>query len=188
MFSWSVPTIDARIAGCKLLADALSIFSFYYANSHILSLIIVINLAVNTGYPAESIKVETKNCRCWFIKKDTNCWFGSKGQTATRENMDVWHFKMGSLSGTTDYLRYTDVLNLCSCSAAFPTRLALLWYHTVVRPFFALDGMDAQAGLREAKEILRTKESIYPDSSLFLFFKGRIQRLEVFVLYYVLKI
>lgn len=56
--------------------------------------------------------------------------------------------------------------------------LALLWYHTVVRPFFALDGMDAQAGLREAKEILRTKESIYPDSSLFLFFKGRIQRLE----------
>ncbi|XP_078254110.1 tetratricopeptide repeat protein 39C isoform X2 [Rhinoraja longicauda] len=56
--------------------------------------------------------------------------------------------------------------------------LALLWYHTVVRPFFALDGMDAQAGLREAKEILRTKEAIYPDSSLFLFFKGRIQRLE----------
>ncbi|XP_062916614.1 tetratricopeptide repeat protein 39C isoform X3 [Mobula hypostoma] len=56
--------------------------------------------------------------------------------------------------------------------------LALLWYHTVVRPFFALDGTDAQAGLREAKEILKTKEAIYPDSSLFLFFKGRIQRLE----------
>uniref|UniRef100_UPI00398F66A2 tetratricopeptide repeat protein 39C n=1 Tax=Pristiophorus japonicus TaxID=55135 RepID=UPI00398F66A2 len=56
--------------------------------------------------------------------------------------------------------------------------LALLWYHTVVRPFFALDGMDAQVGLREAKEILQTKEAIYPDSSLFLFFKGRIQRLE----------
>ncbi|CAH2284952.1 tetratricopeptide repeat 39C [Pelobates cultripes] len=56
--------------------------------------------------------------------------------------------------------------------------LALLWYHTVVRPFFALDGSDNQAGLKEAKEILQKKESVYPNSSLFMFFKGRIQRLE----------
>lgn len=58
-------------------------------------------------------------------------------------------------------------------------RLALLWYHTVVRPFFALDGSDNKAGLKEAKEILAKKESAYPNSSLFMFFKGRIQRLEV---------
>uniref|UniRef100_A0A8C3GZU1 Tetratricopeptide repeat domain 39C n=1 Tax=Corvus moneduloides TaxID=1196302 RepID=A0A8C3GZU1_CORMO len=56
--------------------------------------------------------------------------------------------------------------------------LALLWYHTVVRPFFALDGSDNKAGLKEAKEILAKKESAYPNSSLFMFFKGRIQRLE----------
>ncbi|KAG8571017.1 hypothetical protein GDO81_011506 [Engystomops pustulosus] len=56
--------------------------------------------------------------------------------------------------------------------------LALLWYHTVVRPFFALDGSDNQAGLKEAKEILLKKESAYPNSSLFMFFKGRVQRLE----------
>ncbi|KAE8598583.1 hypothetical protein XENTR_v10016865 [Xenopus tropicalis] len=56
--------------------------------------------------------------------------------------------------------------------------LALLWYHTVVRPFFALDGSDNQGGLKEAKEILNKKESAYPNSSLFMFFKGRIQRLE----------
>ncbi|XP_069813791.1 tetratricopeptide repeat protein 39C [Dendropsophus ebraccatus] len=56
--------------------------------------------------------------------------------------------------------------------------LALLWYHTVVRPFFALDGSDNQAGLKEAKEILHKKESAYPNSSLFMFFKGRVQRLE----------
>ncbi|XP_078450407.1 tetratricopeptide repeat protein 39C [Lampetra planeri] len=55
--------------------------------------------------------------------------------------------------------------------------LALLWYHTVVRPFFALDGDDIQAGLWEAEEILRQKEALYPNSSLFLFFKGRVQRL-----------
>ncbi|KAJ6662171.1 hypothetical protein lerEdw1_012637 [Lerista edwardsae] len=56
--------------------------------------------------------------------------------------------------------------------------LALLWYHTVVRPFFALDGSDTKAGLQEAKEILQSKEAAYPNSSLFMFFKGRIQRLE----------
>ncbi|EPQ12722.1 Tetratricopeptide repeat protein 39C [Myotis brandtii] len=56
--------------------------------------------------------------------------------------------------------------------------LALLWFHTVVRPFFALDGSDSRAGLEEAKEILRRKEAAYPNSSLFMFFKGRIQRLE----------
>ncbi|XP_043921288.1 tetratricopeptide repeat protein 39C [Protopterus annectens] len=56
--------------------------------------------------------------------------------------------------------------------------LALLWYHTVVRPFFALDGSDTKAGLQEAEEILQRKEAAYPNSSLFLFFKGRVQRLE----------
>lgn len=56
--------------------------------------------------------------------------------------------------------------------------LALLWYHTVVLPFFALDGTDTQSGLMEAKYILKQREAIYPNSSLFMFFKGRVQRLE----------
>ncbi|XP_029380674.1 tetratricopeptide repeat protein 39C-like isoform X2 [Echeneis naucrates] len=56
--------------------------------------------------------------------------------------------------------------------------LALLWYHTVVQPFFALDGTDTRAGLKEAKSILHQREAIYPNSSLFMFFKGRVQRLE----------
>ncbi|KAL1022911.1 hypothetical protein UPYG_G00034090 [Umbra pygmaea] len=56
--------------------------------------------------------------------------------------------------------------------------LALLWYHTVVLPFFALDGSDTQAGLEEAKAILQRKALVYPNSSLFIFFKGRVQRLE----------
>uniref|UniRef100_A0A3B3ZUY3 Uncharacterized protein n=1 Tax=Periophthalmus magnuspinnatus TaxID=409849 RepID=A0A3B3ZUY3_9GOBI len=53
--------------------------------------------------------------------------------------------------------------------------LALLWYHTVVLPFFALDGSDTHAGLLEAKEILQRKSVVYPNSSLFMFFKGRCQ-------------
>ncbi|XP_077441080.1 tetratricopeptide repeat protein 39C-like isoform X1 [Vanacampus margaritifer] len=56
--------------------------------------------------------------------------------------------------------------------------LALLWYHTVVLPFFALDGCDSNAGLTEAKEILHRKSLVYPNSSLFIFFKGRVHRLE----------
>uniref|UniRef100_A0A3P9N9Z7 Tetratricopeptide repeat domain 39C n=1 Tax=Poecilia reticulata TaxID=8081 RepID=A0A3P9N9Z7_POERE len=56
--------------------------------------------------------------------------------------------------------------------------LSLLWYHTVVQPFFALDGSDTQAGLMEAKCILKQREATYPNSSLFIFFKGRVQRLE----------
>lgn len=58
-------------------------------------------------------------------------------------------------------------------------RLALLWYHTVVLPFFALDGSDTHEGLLEAKAILLRKSVVYPNSSLFMFFKGRVQRLEV---------
>ncbi|XP_026769909.2 tetratricopeptide repeat protein 39C isoform X1 [Pangasianodon hypophthalmus] len=56
--------------------------------------------------------------------------------------------------------------------------LALLWYHTVVQPFFALDGTETEAGLQAAKAILQKKEAEYPNSSLFIFFKGRVLRLE----------
>ncbi|XP_060769579.1 tetratricopeptide repeat protein 39C-like isoform X2 [Neoarius graeffei] len=56
--------------------------------------------------------------------------------------------------------------------------LALLWYHTVVQPFFALDGSETEAGLQAAKDLLQKKEAEYPNSSLFIFFKGRVLRLE----------
>lgn len=63
--------------------------------------------------------------------------------------------------------------------AHFCLRLALLWYHTVVQPFFALDGSETEAALQAAKAILQKKEAEYPHSSLFIFFKGRVLRLEV---------
>lgn len=67
----------------------------------------------------------------------------------------------------------------CDCDVCVSHRLALLWYHTVVQPFFALDGSETEAGLQIAKAILQKKEAEYPDSSLFVFFKGRVLRLEV---------
>ncbi|XP_076457025.1 LOW QUALITY PROTEIN: tetratricopeptide repeat protein 39C-like [Babylonia areolata] len=56
--------------------------------------------------------------------------------------------------------------------------LALLWYHTVLRPFFALDGANNySAGTQDAETIIHEKEAAFPNSSLFLFFRGRIHRL-----------
>lgn len=54
--------------------------------------------------------------------------------------------------------------------------LALLWYHTVVRPFFAIDGDKPDCGIPAAEAIMAEHEQFYSQSSLVLFFKGRIQR------------
>ncbi|XP_017785023.1 PREDICTED: tetratricopeptide repeat protein 39C-like isoform X2 [Nicrophorus vespilloides] len=56
--------------------------------------------------------------------------------------------------------------------------LALLWYHTIVRPFFALDGNNVQAGVRIATTLIAEAMQEYSDSAIFLFFKGRIDRLK----------
>lgn len=54
--------------------------------------------------------------------------------------------------------------------------LALLWYHTVVRPFFAIDGDKPDSGIPAAEAIMAQHEAVYSKSCLVLFFKGRIQR------------
>ncbi|KAK4874861.1 hypothetical protein RN001_014221 [Aquatica leii] len=55
--------------------------------------------------------------------------------------------------------------------------LALLWYHTIVRPFYAIDGCNVQAGVEDALQLIRESEVEYEKSALFLFFKGRVHRL-----------
>ncbi|GAB1609947.1 tetratricopeptide repeat protein 39C-like [Argonauta hians] len=56
--------------------------------------------------------------------------------------------------------------------------LGLLWYHTVLRPFFALDGIKISAGISDAELLIKNQEKEFPHSSLFLFFKGRIHTLK----------
>ncbi|GLV44942.1 hypothetical protein CBL_14486 [Carabus blaptoides fortunei] len=56
--------------------------------------------------------------------------------------------------------------------------LALLWYHTIVRPFYALDGTNIKAGLEAANLLMQESQSEYEQSALFLFFHGRIYRLD----------
>ncbi|XP_053977469.1 tetratricopeptide repeat protein 39C-like [Hylaeus volcanicus] len=56
--------------------------------------------------------------------------------------------------------------------------LSLLWYHTIVRPFFALDGSNLRAGVNTAKQLIAECSPEFNNSALFLFFTGRIERLE----------
>lgn len=61
----------------------------------------------------------------------------------------------------------------------FYFRLALLWYHTIVRPFYAIDGNNVQAGVDVARTLLKESEEEYGKSALMLFFSGRVSRLNV---------
>ncbi|XP_042886714.1 tetratricopeptide repeat protein 39C-like isoform X1 [Penaeus japonicus] len=56
--------------------------------------------------------------------------------------------------------------------------LTLLWYHTIVRPFFALDGSKVRAGVEAAHLLLQEAQQNYAHSALFLFFRGRVHRLQ----------
>ncbi|XP_071651611.1 tetratricopeptide repeat protein 39C isoform X2 [Temnothorax longispinosus] len=58
------------------------------------------------------------------------------------------------------------------------TPLSLLWYHTIVRPFFALDGSNVKAGVAAAKQLIAECHAEFQNSALFLFFAGRMERLE----------
>lgn len=63
----------------------------------------------------------------------------------------------------------------------FHRRLSLLWYHTIVRPFFALDGSNVKAGVAVAKQLIAECHTEFHSSALFLFFAGRVERLEVLI-------
>ncbi|CAH1116013.1 unnamed protein product [Phaedon cochleariae] len=55
--------------------------------------------------------------------------------------------------------------------------LSLLWFHTIVRPFYAIDGTNVQAGADVSTSLLNESEEEFGQSSLFLFFRGRVCRL-----------
>uniref|UniRef100_A0A182YHW8 Tetratricopeptide repeat protein 39C n=1 Tax=Anopheles stephensi TaxID=30069 RepID=A0A182YHW8_ANOST len=56
--------------------------------------------------------------------------------------------------------------------------LALLWYYTIVTPFFALDGSNLSIEIGAAQELLDEANDQFAKSSLFLFFRGRVERLK----------
>ncbi|XP_053658534.1 tetratricopeptide repeat protein 39C-like [Anopheles marshallii] len=56
--------------------------------------------------------------------------------------------------------------------------LALLWYYTIVTPFFALDGSNLSHEIAAAQELIEEANGQFAKSSLFLFFRGRVERLK----------
>ncbi|XP_055607768.1 tetratricopeptide repeat protein 39C-like [Uranotaenia lowii] len=56
--------------------------------------------------------------------------------------------------------------------------LALLWYYTIVTPFFALDGSNLNYEIQAAQELIDDSDQQFSKSSLFLFFRGRLERLK----------
>ncbi len=50
----------------------------------------------------------------------------------------------------------------------------MLWYHTIIRPFFALDGEEEDAGAIEAERLLDTATTLYSNSPLFMYFRGKV--------------
>ncbi|XP_044758290.1 tetratricopeptide repeat protein 39C-like [Coccinella septempunctata] len=55
--------------------------------------------------------------------------------------------------------------------------LSLLWYHCIVRPYYALDGTNVRAGARVSEVLIHETREEFGDSALFLFFRGRLCRL-----------
>ena len=61
----------------------------------------------------------------------------------------------------------------------YDDRLALLWFHTIVRPFFGLDGSNSRSGADAAQRLIDSSKPEFAEASLFLFFQGRVNRLKV---------
>ncbi|CAF4106539.1 unnamed protein product, partial [Rotaria magnacalcarata] len=55
--------------------------------------------------------------------------------------------------------------------------LTLLWYHCIIQPFFAID-ISNIPDMSEARTILRRNKEKYDRSTLFIYFQGRIERIE----------
>ncbi|UJR35645.1 hypothetical protein I4U23_028395 [Adineta vaga] len=55
--------------------------------------------------------------------------------------------------------------------------LTLLWYHCIIQPFFAID-ISSPPDVSEAKTILKRNIDKYDKSTLFIYFQGRLERLE----------
>ena len=56
----------------------------------------------------------------------------------------------------------------------------MLWFHTIVRPFFGLDGSNSRSGADAAQRLIDGAKPEFEEASLFLFFQGRVNRLKVY--------
>ncbi|XP_031552948.1 tetratricopeptide repeat protein 39C-like isoform X2 [Actinia tenebrosa] len=82
-------------------------------------------------------------------------------------------------SGNRDVgLQALDIASRSDDMKAPVARLTLLWYHSVIRPFIALDEGNNEEGLLKATQMLEESSQDYPSSAVFLFFRGLVSRLK----------
>ncbi|XP_026679550.1 tetratricopeptide repeat protein 39C-like [Diaphorina citri] len=85
------------------------------------------------------------------------------------------------LGFTGDRARGVEALMFCKTSRDMRAPLAtltLLWYHTIVRPFFSQNGLYSKSSLNAAKILLEDNDPEFGTSAFFLFFQGRVCRLQ----------
>ncbi|CAH1984671.1 unnamed protein product [Acanthoscelides obtectus] len=92
---------------------------------------------------------------------------------ALTNRQNFWSARMDSISRSTSMSFY----NISSILSSQDYTLSLLWYHTIVRPFYAIDGTNVQAGVECSERLLKESEAEFSQSALFLFFTGRVCRL-----------
>ena len=98
--------------------------------------------------------------------------------------MIEWYIdKFSAKSFCLHLLKILDTVSLCILSDNlhfYDDRLALLWFHTIVRPFFGLDGSNSRSGADAAQRLIDGAKPEFAEASLFLFFQGRVNRLKVY--------
>lgn len=75
-----------------------------------------------------------------------------------------------------------SIFNVCKYLISSIFRLSLLWYFTVIAPFFAFEDSNLTNELNEAIDIMNEFNDLYGKSSFFLFFRGRIERCVQFMI------
>nr|CAH7769327.1 unnamed protein product [Callosobruchus chinensis] len=93
---------------------------------------------------------------------------------ALSNRQHFWSARMDSFSSSS-----ISFYNISSLLSSEDYTLSLLWYHTIVRPFYAIDGTNVQAGVECSEQLLKESEAEFAQSALFLFFRGRVCRLNV---------
>nr|CAH7769323.1 unnamed protein product [Callosobruchus chinensis] len=91
---------------------------------------------------------------------------------ALSNRQHFWSARMDSFSSSS-----ISFYNISSLLSSEDYTLSLLWYHTIVRPFYAIDGTNVQAGVECSEQLLKESEAEFAQSALFLFFRGRVCRL-----------
>lgn len=97
--------------------------------------------------------------------------FLSKARIPGSQHVVYTHWQWISVYSPLDVFLSAVFLASYTFTDFLACRIGLLWYHTIIRPFFALDGEEEDAGAEAAVKLLDATQALYPNSALFLYFR-----------------